>query len=57
MSTLHVSVWRSKPSADLNIKLVDYGPDGVIGGSDNSEHELTGNEAKGNKLLVVSGLT
>ena len=50
MSSLHVSVWRSKPSADLKIKLVDYGADGVIGGTDNSEHELTYNTANGNKI-------
>ena len=50
MSSLHVSVWRSKPSADLNIKLVDYGVDGGVGGSDDTEHELTFNSANSNKI-------
>ena len=50
MSALHASVWRSKPSADLKIKLVDYGADGVIGGTDNSEHELTYNTTNNNKI-------
>lgn len=50
MSALHVSVWRSQPSADLNVKLVDYGPDGVVGGSDDTEHELTFNSANSNKI-------
>ncbi len=50
MSALHVSVWRSQPSADLNVKLVDYGPDGGVGGSDDTEHELTFNSANSNKI-------
>ena len=50
MSSLHISVWRSKPDADLKIKLVDYGADGVIGGTDNSEHELTYNTTNNNKI-------
>ena len=39
-----------KPSADLNIKLVDYGVDGAVGGGDDSEHELTHNAANDNKV-------
>ena len=34
----------------MKIKLVDYGADGVIGGTDNSEHELTYNTANNNKI-------
>ena len=50
MSSFHVSVYRSKPSADLTITLVDYGADGAIGGTDNSEHVVTYNTANNNKI-------
>ena len=38
MSSLHVSVWRSKPNADLNIKLVDHGQTASGGGDDSQQH-------------------
>lgn len=50
MKLLHLSVWRSDPNADLKIKVVDYGVDGVLSGADNSEHELTYNTANDNKI-------
>ena len=53
MDTLHVSVWRSKPSADLTITLVDYGADGVADAADDgddSQHVVTYNAANGNKV-------
>ena len=40
MTHLHVDLWT--PDADaFRIKLVDFGADGVFGGNDDSEHEIT----------------
>jgi len=50
MSSFHVSVYRSKPSADLTVKLVDFGADGAVGGTDNSEHVVTYNTANNNQV-------
>lgn len=39
MTHLHLDMWT--PDANnFNVKLVDFGPDGVFGGGDDSEHEL-----------------
>ena len=46
----HFSVYRTSPYADLKVKLVDFGADGVIGGSDNTEHEIVFSEANGNAI-------
>ena len=40
MTDLHVDLWTNDPSA-FRIKLVDFGGDGVFGGGDDSEHEMT----------------
>jgi len=40
MTDLHVDLWTNDPSA-FRIKLVDFGGDGVFGGGDDSEHEIT----------------
>ena len=50
MSALHVSVWRSKPDADLRIKIIDYGSNGAAGGDDDSQHVITYNTANENKI-------
>ena len=50
MRFLHLSIWRSKPSADLTVKVVDHGPDGIAGGDNDSFHELTYNATNGNKI-------
>ena len=44
------SVYRTDPYADLKVKLVDYGADGVSGGSDNSQHEIVFSQANGNAI-------
>ena len=50
MSALHVSVWRSKPNADLQIKIIDYGSNSAAGGDDDSQHVVTYNTANENKI-------
>ena len=40
MTGFHVDLWTNDPSA-FRIKLVDFGGDGVFGGGDDSEHEIT----------------
>ena len=43
----HMDVWTADPTASpavFKVKLVDAGDDGVIGGTDDSEHELTFDE-------------
>ena len=39
MTYFHVDIWTSNMTT-FRIKLVDFGPDGVFGGTDNSEHEV-----------------
>ncbi len=39
MSHLHVELW-SPDFTFFGIKLVDFGPDGIFGGSDDSEHQI-----------------
>ena len=43
MTALHVDLWTNDASA-FRIKLVDFGANGVFGGGDDSEHEITLNE-------------
>ena len=43
MTELHVDLWTNDASA-FRIKLVDFGANGVFGGGDDSEHEITLNE-------------
>ena len=50
MSALHVSVWRSKPDADLQINIIDYGSDGGAGGDDDSQHVVTYNATNENQI-------
>ena len=50
MSALHVSVWRSKPDADLTVTLVDYGADASAGGGDDSQHVVTYSAANNNEI-------
>ena len=50
MSALHVSVWRSKPDADLQINIIDYGSNGAAGGDDDSQHVVTYNTTNENKI-------
>ncbi len=38
-TTLHLDLW-SPDANEFKIKLVDFGPDGVFGGGDDSEHEI-----------------
>ncbi len=43
MTHFHIDVWTPDPTASPNVfkvKLVDFGPDGVFGNGDDSEHEL-----------------
>ena len=40
MTDLHVDLWTNDPSA-FRIKLVDFGGNGVFGGGDDTEHEIT----------------
>jgi len=40
MTDLHVDLWSNDPSA-FRIKLVDFGGNGVFGGGDDTEHEIT----------------
>tara|TARA_B100000524_G_scaffold295959_1_gene170514 strand:- start:87 stop:1709 length:1623 start_codon:yes stop_codon:yes gene_type:complete len=44
------SVYRTDPYADLKVKLVDFGADGVASGSDNSHHEIVFSQANGNAI-------
>ena len=44
MTDMHVDLWTNDPSA-FRIKLVDFGGDGVFGGGDDTEHEITLNES------------
>ncbi len=44
MTGFHVDLWTNDPSA-FRIKLVDFGSDGAFGGGDDSEHEITLDEA------------
>jgi hypothetical protein len=43
MTYFHLDIWTPNPTTDktFKIKLVDFGPDGVVGGNDNSESEVT----------------
>lgn len=42
MSHIHLDVWVPEQiTGNLNIKLVDFGADGIYGGGDDVEHELT----------------
>ena len=43
MTELHVDLWTNDDSA-FRIKLVDFGANGVFGGGDDTEHEITLNE-------------
>ena len=40
MTNMHVDLWTNDPSA-FRIKLVDFGGNGVFGGGDDTEHEIT----------------
>ncbi len=40
MTGFHVDLWTNDPSA-FRIKLVDFGGNGVFGGGDDTEHEIT----------------
>lgn len=42
MTYFHVDIWTSNMT-QFKIKLVDFGADGVFGGTDNSEYEITYN--------------
>ncbi|HER00451.1 MAG TPA: hypothetical protein ENO22_14010 [candidate division Zixibacteria bacterium] len=47
MTHFHMDVWTPDPTSAPNVfkvKLVDFGPDGVYGGGDDVEHELTFDE-------------
>ena len=44
MTNMHVDLWTNDPSA-FRIKLVDFGGNGVFGGGDDTEHEITLNES------------
>ena len=52
MDTLNLTVWRTDATADLKIKLVDYGSDDAWG-NDNVEHEI--NLAAGTADAVAAG--
>ena len=43
MSDMHLDLWTNDASA-FRIKLVDFGANGVFGGDDDTEHEITLNE-------------
>jgi hypothetical protein len=43
MTHLHLDVWKRDPDSQLKIKLVDFGTDGVYGGGNEVEHEVTFN--------------
>ena len=44
MTELHIDLWTNDTGA-FRIKLVDFGANGVFGGGDDSEHEITLNDA------------
>ncbi|RMI17457.1 MAG: hypothetical protein D6681_03320, partial [Calditrichaeota bacterium] len=44
MTRFHMDIWTPEPTdppRTFKVKLVDFGPNGVFGGGDDSEHELT----------------
>ena len=48
MTHFHMDIWTPDPTADpamFKIKLVDFGADGVFGGGDDVEHEVTLSDA------------
>jgi hypothetical protein len=51
MTHLHLDIWATGGTT-FKVKLVDFGADGVFGGVDDSEHELTFN-ATSNPALVT----
>jgi hypothetical protein len=57
MTHFHMDVWTPDPTgspAVFEIKLVDFGADGVFDGSDNVEHEITLDESNMNSNSWVS---
>ncbi|MBK9731754.1 MAG: T9SS type A sorting domain-containing protein [Chitinophagaceae bacterium] len=56
MTRFHVNMWT--PDATFfKIKLVDFGADGLFGGGDDSEHELTYNTTTSPAVVVNSWIT
>lgn len=53
MTHLHVDVWLPKGTY-VKIKLVDFGPNGAFGGSDDSEHEITLSASSAPPLAIGS---
>ena len=44
MSTFHMDIWTPDPvvaGSEFKIKLIDFGADGIFGGNDDTEHEVT----------------
>ncbi|OJJ21701.1 hypothetical protein BKI52_14450 [marine bacterium AO1-C] len=44
MSTMHIDIWTPDPivaGSEFKIKLIDFGANGVFGGDDDKEHEVT----------------
>ncbi len=44
MSTFHMDIWTPDPvvaGSEFKIKLIDFGADGIFGGDDDTEHEVT----------------
>ena len=57
LTHLHFDLWTphsTAPPAAFRVKLVDFGPDGVFGGGDDSEHEIILNEASDPPLASES---
>ena len=53
MDTFHIDIWRSDATADLKIKLVDFGANGVWEqGGDNVEHELVFHTENNNPIAA-----
>ena len=57
MESLNLDVWRTSDTADLKLKLIDFGSDGAPDGTDNTEHELVLNAANGYPANHVGGWT
>ena len=54
MDTLNLTVWRTDATADLKIKLVDYGSDDAWG-NDNVEHEINLAAGTADAVPLASG--
>ena len=57
METISLDVWRSDETAELRLKLVDFGSDAIAQGADNSEHQIILSAANGYPTPTVGQWT